>query len=73
MSVEIYRVMHNGELPKSNSNEIKLEYLLEFLDKADTVWFIENVISKPNGGSMYLTAKRMLYRFTDEILKMINQ
>lgn len=67
-SVEVYRIMHNGELPSNDDASVK--WVIDFLDKqSDMKWWVENVMSKPNWGSLYLTAKRMVYRFADEIIK----
>ena len=61
MSVEIYRIMHDGNLP--DENNLTGIWVCDFLDKRkDMDWWVENVISKPDWGSLYLTAKRMIYR-----------
>ena len=69
MSVEIYKIMHNGKLP--DPNDMSLSYITEFLDKAknDIKWWTKNVMSRPDWGSLFLTAKRMVYRYSDELIK----
>ena len=68
-SVEVFRSMHNGELPNGD-NETSLKYITDFLDKChnDTTWFF----TLKNRGSFYLTSKRMVYKFADQILDEIN-
>lgn len=68
MSVEIYRFMHEGNLPPQNDMSIK--WVTDFLDKQnDMKWWAENVMSRRDWGSLYLTARRMVYRFADELIK----
>lgn len=67
MSVEIYREMHGGELPAPD--DMSCKYILDFLDKTkDAKYFF----SLKNNGSMFLTAKRMVYRYADQILTELN-
>jgi hypothetical protein len=67
MSVEVYRVMHNGELPPPNDTSVK--WVTDFLDKQkDMTWWVKNVMSRKDWGSLYLTAKRMVYSLSDQIL-----
>ena len=66
-SIEIYRQMHNGELPPPD--DMSIAYVLEFIDKcADPKYFF----SLDNCGSFYTTAHRMVYRYADEIVKELN-
>lgn len=67
MSVEVYRVMHDGKLPPTD--DMSVGWITDFLDKihSDTAWFF----SLPNKGSLYLTAKRMVYSLSDKILENI--
>ena len=69
MSVEIYRLMHNGNLPPEN--DLSTIWILDFLDKPkkDMNWWVKNVMSRKDWGSLYLTAKRMVCTMCDEILK----
>jgi len=69
MSIEIYRIMHNGELPPQNDTSIK--WITDFLDKVDDdmKWWVKNVMSRKDWGSLYLTAKRIVYRHQEQILK----
>ena len=61
MSVEIYRIMHNGELPPPDDKTCK--WVLDFLDKAksDIKWWAENVMVRKDWGSLFLTAKRLAH------------
>jgi len=71
MSVEVYRIMHNGELPPKE--DFSVMWICDFLDKQnDMKWWVKNVMSKPNWGSLYLTSKRMVYSLSEEILHEIN-
>jgi hypothetical protein len=71
-SVEIYRIMHNGDLPHPGDKSIK--WVLDFLDKQknDMPWFVENVMSRPDWGGLFLTAKRMVCRLSEQILQEVN-
>lgn len=72
MSVEVYRIMHNGELP--SSGDMSILYVLEFLDKChdNTGYGIKLMRERDDFGSLYLTSKRMVYSLSEEILKAIN-
>ncbi len=65
MSVEVYRVMHDGQLPPPG--DMSILWVLDFLDKtqADVAWFF----SLEKRGSLYLTSKRMVYSLAENILK----
>ena len=67
MSVELFRFMNN-RLP--NENDIDLKHVIDFLDKMknDKRFFI-TAVSMVHFGSLYLTAKRMIYRFSEDIIK----
>jgi len=68
MSVEVYRIMHNGKLPPSD--DLGVMWVCDFLDKRkDTKWWAKNVMSQPQWGSLYLTSKRMVHSFAEQILK----
>lgn len=68
MSVELYRFMHNGNLPPEGDTSVK--YITDFLDKSnDMKWWAKNVMIRDDWGSLYLTAKRMVYNLSDEIIK----
>jgi len=71
MSVEIYRIMHNGSLPPQDDTTTK--WVLDFLDKADKdmPWWVKNVMCRKDWGSLFLTAKRMVYSLSESILKEI--
>lgn len=68
MSVEIYRAMHNGALPPENDHSVK--WITDFLDKSNDIkWWAKYIMTRPDWGSLYLTAKRMVYRHFEQILK----
>lgn len=68
MGVEVYRIMHSGNLP--TKDDLSTKWITAFLDKRnDMRWWVKNVMSQPRWGSLYLTAKRMVYQHADEILK----
>lgn len=68
MSIEVYRIMHDGNLPPSNDKTIG--WVCDFLDKKeDMSWWVKKVMSRKDWGSLYLTAKRMVCTLADEILK----
>jgi hypothetical protein len=70
MSIEIYRIMHGGELPDNDNTSII--WVKNFLDKQDDMqWWATNIMSRPDWGSLYLTAKRMLYKFADKLLETV--
>ena len=69
MSVEIYRVMHNGNLPPQNDTSVG--WITEFLDKvkSDMKFFAKLRQRQPDDfGSLFLTAKRMVYSLCDQII-----
>ena len=71
MSVEIYRVMHNGELPQSK--DISCKYILDFLDGfSDHEFALKIRRNYENWGSLYLTAKREVYKLSELILEELN-
>ena len=69
ISVEIFRLMHEGRLP--NEKDIGSKYVINFLDKLmkKKDYAFELITQREDFGSLYLTAKRMIYRFSDNILK----
>ena len=73
MSVELYRIMHNGNLPPQDDKSIK--WVLDFLDKSNNSgeWWVKNVMSRADWGSLYLTAKRMVYKSAEQILQEVIQ
>ncbi len=69
-SVEVYRLMHNGDLPPSDDTSVG--WVTDFLDKVngDAQYAAKLMTRKQNDfGSLYLTAKRMVYSFADQLLK----
>lgn len=72
MSIEIYRIMHDGKLPPGDN--LSLNWITEFLDKKkDMDWWIKNVMTREDFGSLYITSKRMIYRYCDKILEQQNK
>lgn len=66
-SVEVYRIMHDGNLPHGGDDSV--DWITDFLDKQkDMKWWVKNVMSQPNWERLYLTAKRMVYLCSDAIL-----
>lgn len=70
MSVEVYRVMHNGNLPPNG--DMSVDWITEFLDKTDDMIFMSELMRRRDWGSLYLTAKRMVYNLSEQILKTQN-
>ena len=64
MSVEVFRAMHNGKLPEEG--DISVMYVINFLDKAkdNPKW----LMGLKHWGSLFLTAKRMVYSLQEQIL-----
>lgn len=69
MSVEVYRVMHNGELP--NSRDSSVTWVTDFLDKTKDMMFMKELMKREDWGSLFLTAKRMVYRYSEQLLKVL--
>lgn len=63
-SVEIYRRMHDEQLPPPD--DMSIAWVLDFLDKTKSPDYF---FSLPNAGSHFLTACRMVYRHADAILE----
>lgn len=70
ISVEIFRIMHNGCLP--NENDTSTKYILDFADKIKSPKGMIELRQRKDFGSLYLTSKRMIYRYQELILKEIN-
>lgn len=73
MSVEIFRVMHDGRLPEETDRS--LLYVLQFLDKknTDVKWWVEKIMVRQDWGSLFLTAKRQVYLHSEILLSELNQ
>lgn len=72
MSVELYRLMHDGNLPPQNDTSVL--WILDLLDKEnDMVWWVTNFMSRIDFGSLYLTAKRMVYLMSEQILQELKE
>lgn len=75
MSIEVYRVMHEGKLPPPNDTSVK--WVTDFLDKMHDkkgISFAKKMMERKQGdwGSLYLTAKRMVYSFSDQLINPTN-
>jgi hypothetical protein len=68
MSVEVYRITHDGNLPPSDDSSTK--WVLDFLDEVHSN--PAKHFGRKNFGSLYLTSKRMVYTLSDQILEEIN-
>jgi hypothetical protein len=68
MSVEIYRLMHEGKLPPEN--DVSVKWVIDFLDKTNDMKFMAELMKRDDWGSLYLTAKRMIYKFAVELIKL---
>ena len=68
ISVELYRVMHKGDLPPEGDASVL--WIVDFLDKfkTDTVFKV-TIMKRDDFGSLYLTSKRMVYSLADKILE----
>lgn len=73
MLIEIYRLMNNGKLPKPEDNSVLL--VVNFIDKvlSEPKWWADIMSKREDWGSLFLTAKRSIYRFSDEIISQLNQ
>lgn len=75
MSVEVYRVMHDGDLPPQDGSDTSSKYILDFLDacnRSKDSLMLKLMEERNDAGSLYLTAKRMVYRYADQILEELN-
>lgn len=70
ISVEIFRIMHDGRLP--TGTDLSLKYVLDFADKFKDAKEAAKLHERDDFGSLYLTSKRMIYMFADDILKELN-
>lgn len=72
MSVEIYRVMHDGNLPSQGDETTK--WVIDFLGEAKKLsnFWRKEIMTRKDWGSLYLTSKRMVYRFSENILFELN-
>lgn len=66
--VEIYRRMHDEQLPSPEDTSVG--WILDFLEKTKDPQYFFNL---DNPGSHFLTAKRMVYRYADEILRELKE
>lgn len=71
ISVEIFRIMHDGRLP--NEKDTSFKYIVDFADKIRSNKGMIELRKRDDFGSLYLTSKRLIYKFYEEILKEINK
>lgn len=71
ISVEIFRIMHDGRLP--NEKDTSFKYMVDFADKIRSNKGMIELCKRDDFGSLYLTSKRLIYKFYEEILKEINK
>ncbi len=69
MSVEVYRLMHDGNLPPKD--DLSVKWVTDFLDKIknDTIYAVKLMSERNDFGSLYLTSKRMVYSFAEQLIK----
>ena len=69
ISIEVFRIMHNGKLPEYN--DMSVDWVTKFLDKLknDKAFLVKLKNERDDFGSLYLTSKRMVYRFADQLIK----
>ena len=65
MSVELFRIMHDGNLP---DKDLSVKWIVDFMDKTKDLEFMVKLMERKDWGSLYLTAKRLVYRESDLIL-----
>jgi len=71
-SVELFRLMHNGKLPADNN--VSVMWLIDFCNKVrDDMKFRNEIMKRDDFGSLYLTSKRMIYAFADQILEALKK
>lgn len=70
ISVEIFRIMHDGRLPVAD--DISLKYIIDFANKLQDQKEVKALRDRKDFGSLYLTTKRMIYRYIDQILLELN-
>jgi hypothetical protein len=74
VSVELYRVMHDGNLPPQG--DMSVDWIINFFDKFHTdVNFMNKIMKRKEKDWYYLynTGKRMIYSLSDLILEDINK
>lgn len=69
MSVEVYRLMHDGNLPPKD--DLSVKWVTQFLDKVknDRGYAIKLMREREDFGSLFLTSKRMVYDFAEQLIK----
>lgn len=70
--VSIFRLMNDGNLP--TDKDVSMKYILNFLDKVDKdIKFVSELMQNGRFGNFYLTAKRAVYRFQEQLLDELNK
>jgi len=70
ISVEIFRIMHDGRLPVASDTSLK--YIIDFANKLQDQKEVRSLRDRRDFGSLYLTTKRMIFRFIEPILLELN-
>lgn len=69
--VSIFRLMNDGNLP--TDKDLSMKYILDFLDKVDKdIKFVSELMQNGRFGNFYLTSKRAVYRFQEQLLNELN-
>ena len=67
MSIEVYRHEHDGNLPPDD--DLSVGWVTDYLDKTNSGKYNAEMFTNPDFGSMYLTAKRMVYKFAEQLIR----
>ena len=70
ISVEIFRLMHDGRLPETGDTSFK--YITDFADKFNNGKELVKLRERRDFGSLYLTTKRLIYTHWEGILSETN-
>ncbi|KAB8153406.1 hypothetical protein EZY14_009240 [Kordia sp. TARA_039_SRF] len=68
-SVELYRIMHGGNLP--NSNDKSVDWIIELMNKQedDFQWWADRMMSRSDFEGLFMTLKRMIYCHAEDLIK----
>jgi len=67
ISIEVFRIMNEGRLPDTEK-DVDFSYITKFLDDCFDKKKMNDLMKRDDFGSLYLTAKRMVYRYHEQIL-----
>lgn len=72
MSIEIFRIMHDGRTPMEDDNAVK--WVIDFLDKTmdKDISFMDELKKRHDWGVLLLTARRMVFNYADDLLEELN-